>query len=100
MHINRLEKDRESTHGFRTASIDKRNMPRQDVIPAPFYDNYSFAHLILYPSPQLEDQETMLSQQSEQLKTLHEEKRHAQHSIESFQTRVADLDNNVSRFCC
>ena len=44
----------------------------------------------------MEDQKTMLTQQSEQLRHLHEEKQAAQILIEKFQNHVAELEASVS----
>ena len=44
---------------------------------------------------QMEDQKLMLTQQSEQLRHLHEEKQIAQQLVEKFQHNMADLENSV-----
>ena len=43
----------------------------------------------------MEDQKLMLTQQSEQLRHLHEEKQIAQQLVEKFQHNMADLENSV-----
>ena len=58
--------------------------------------NSMFSMLLTTPSPQMEDQKTMLTQQSEQLRHLHEEKQAAQILIEKFQNHVAELEASVS----
>ena len=45
---------------------------------------------------QMEDQTTMLTQQSEQLRLLHEEKQITQQLVEKFQNNMAELESNVS----
>ena len=45
---------------------------------------------------QMEDQNVMLTQQSEQLRHLHEEKQIAQQLVEKFQNNIAELEGTVS----